>query len=214
MKNLIIIIASLFFINCKAQTSVVPLYDRPANYGDIADAYYKDFGDLHGQFVGTWIYTNGTTSIKVVFEKRNKVFQNSSPIAFYVDRLVGEIQYFDTGVEKLNTLNNLTIDHANNVWNYDLVSMGRTYNNLSPICSSCPIGVTELNMYYSEPDNDDLCLEAYFKMYPVIESGVQKLKVNYYLESVACGANKDNMDNQSTKIDFIVPHGEYTFIKQ
>lgn len=214
MKHLIIIIAGLVFINCKAQTPVVPLYDRPANYGDIANAYYKDLADLHGQFVGTWIYTNGTMSIKVVFQKRNNILQNSSSTPFYVDFLVGEIQYIDAGLEKLNTLNNLAINYPDNIWNYDLVSMGRTYNTLSPICSSCPIGVAGMNMYYSEPDNDDFCLEACFKMYPVIESGVQKLKVNYYLESVACGANKDNMDNPSTKTDFIVPHGEYTFVKQ
>jgi hypothetical protein len=47
---------------------------------------YKDIDNFHGQFVGTWLYTNGTTSIKVVFEKRDMIYL-SPPNPYYIDFL-------------------------------------------------------------------------------------------------------------------------------
>ena len=211
MKYLILI-ASLFFINCKAQTPILPLYNN-SEFGDVANAYYKDVDNFHGQFVGTWLYTNGTTSIKVVFEKRDMYYRDS-PIPFYYDKLVGEIRYVESGIEKLNTLPNLSISYPNNIWKYNIVDLAKTKNTFSPICDICPTGVAGLMMLYNEPDNDDTCLSACFTMYHVVEGGVDKLKVKYYLETGACGLNKDNWDNSSTKTNFIVPYGEYTFIKQ
>ena len=212
MKYLILI-ASLIFINCKAQTPILSLYDVNTGYGDVPNAYYKDVDNFRGQFVGTWLYTNGTTSIKVVFEKRDMIYRNS-PIPFYFDKLVGEIRYVEAGIEKLNTLSNLGISYPDNVWKYNLVSMSQFENNVLPFCSICPTNVTGLKMWYNEPDNDDVCLTAYFTMYHVVEGGVDKLKVKYYLQNAACGVNEENWDNPSTKTEFIVPHGEYTFIKQ
>lgn len=211
MKYLILI-ASLVFINCKAQSPIFPLYNN-SEYGDISNAYYKDINNIHGQFVGTWLYTNGNTNIKVIFEKRDMYYRDS-PIPFYFDKLVGEIQYIDAGIEQLNTLSNLNINYPNNVWKYNLVSTSLSINTILPLCNICPIGVTGIKMLYNEPDNDDACLDAYFTMYHVVEGGIDKLKVKYYLQNAACGVNEDNWDNPSTKTNFIVPYGEYTFVKQ
>ena len=212
MKYLILI-ASLFFIHCNAQTPILSRYDVNSLLVGVVNAYYKDVDNFHGQFVGTWLYTNGSTSIKVVFEKRNMVYL-SPPNPYYLDFLVGEIRYVEAGLEKLNTLSNLNISYPDNVWNYNLVDLTQSENNVLPLCSICPTGVTGLKMTYNEPDNDDVCLTAYFTMYHVVEGGVDKLKVKYYLQNDACGVNEENWDNPSTKTEFIVPHGEYTFIKQ
>ena len=72
-------------MNCKAQTPILPLYDDSLHFGDVSNAYYKDVDNFHGQFVGTWLYTNGYTTIKVVFEKRD-MYYRVSPISFFSDK--------------------------------------------------------------------------------------------------------------------------------
>tara|TARA_R110001583_G_scaffold154890_1_gene306565 strand:- start:960 stop:1571 length:612 start_codon:yes stop_codon:yes gene_type:complete len=111
MKHYRIIITVLIFafsfLNCKAQSPTLPL----DNWSDEqTNAYYKDFNNELDPFQGTWLYTDGNTSLKIILEKRLMQFNGD----YYTDLIVGEYQYIKNGVEKINTLNQINQDLGEN----------------------------------------------------------------------------------------------------
>ncbi len=80
--------------------------------------YYKDNNNLLNPFEGTYLYSNGNTSFKIVLEKKEMTTYNSG--YFYEDLLVGGYQYIEEGTEKINTLNVLNTDHTNSTANYKI----------------------------------------------------------------------------------------------
>ena len=74
MKKIIVtIVIGLIFYNCKAQSPILNMevntkYDAPNN------SYYKDINNVLNNFEGTWLYTNGNTSLKNKISKKLKVF--------------------------------------------------------------------------------------------------------------------------------------------
>lgn len=108
MKKIILII--VFTINVIQNYAQSPIVDLKARTGKRLDnAYYKDVNNILNQFVGTWVYTNGTTSLKIVLVKKTTIFTGS----YYEDLLIGEYQYIVNGVQKFNSLANLSTDLPN-----------------------------------------------------------------------------------------------------
>ncbi len=104
MKHiLIIVIATFSLLNCKAQSPIFPLGDWS---DEQANAYYKDLNNELNAFEGTWLYTNGNTSLKIVLVKKPMSFNGD----YYEDLIIGEYQYIEDGVEKINTLASLNLD--------------------------------------------------------------------------------------------------------
>ncbi len=95
-------IALLIFISCKAQQPVLDISDR--SMINETGAYYKDTHNLLDPFVGTYVYTNGTTSFTMVLQKKTMSSVNGR---YYEDLIIGEYRYIRNGIELLNTLNNL-----------------------------------------------------------------------------------------------------------
>lgn len=128
MKNTIKLLPLLLVIfSCKAQTFNIESYDgEPIN-----GAYYKDINNTFNPFVGTWLYTNGTISFKIVLEKRtytptiNQAFE---------DLLVGEYEYKVNNIVKVSTLSNInnTFMRGNNI-NASSILKGGTR-----ACRNCP----------------------------------------------------------------------------
>ena len=68
MKNTLkIIVLSAITIACKAQTPIIDIEDNQGY--DVNGAYYKDTKNQLNPFEGTYIYTNGTTSLKMVSKR-------------------------------------------------------------------------------------------------------------------------------------------------
>ncbi len=109
MKNIISITILIFsFLNCKAQSPILNMevyarMDAPNN------SYYKDVNNVLNGFEGTWLYTNGNTSLKIVLVK--KTMQHRYNGGYYEDLIVGGYQYIENGVEKINTLSD--VNHPN-----------------------------------------------------------------------------------------------------
>lgn len=128
MKKIVLIITiGLIFSNCKAQIPVLNMetntkYDAPDN------SYYKDINNVLNDFEGTWLYTNGNTSLKIGLVKSVKYFNGD----YYEDILVGGYRYVENGIEKINTLT-----HANDP------SMGRDAsimgNSIYHSCKYLPV---------------------------------------------------------------------------
>ena len=98
MKNTIIILLILSAICCKAQSPIINITDDNGN--QIAGSYYKDLDNLLNVYEGTYLYTNGTTTLKIVLQKKTMSFDGHH----YEDLIIGEYQYIKNGVEIINTL--------------------------------------------------------------------------------------------------------------
>ena len=108
MKKLFKIIPFILFaINSKAQNPIIDIID--ANGHPIQGAYYKDINNFLNQFEGTFLYTNGATSLKIILQKKTMNYDGFR----YEDLLVGEYQYIENGTEKINTLNILDEEYIN-----------------------------------------------------------------------------------------------------
>lgn len=198
-------------ITCKAQ--ILDTYETLRSETP-PNAYLKDTQNFQNQFVGTWVYQNGQEYLEVKFIKREMMLRRPGQYQFYEDFLVGEYKYIDSnGVVKVNSLNNLNINHYS-VFNYNLHSGAKLNNNSYPLCPSCPVGSERLYLDFDEPANNDFSLDAGFVIRRVIESGVEKLKVQFYNKSTSSGRSKIDFTQPSTFTNFSLPYGEYTLIKQ
>jgi len=102
MKNTILfIIVMIITISCKAQ--IITDIEDP-NYPE-AGKYYKDINNILDPFVGVYLYTNNTTSFKIILQKKTN--SSASNGVFFEDLLIGGYQYIENGIEKVNTLNDL-----------------------------------------------------------------------------------------------------------
>lgn len=144
MKNIAIIILVIISFNCKAQNPVLPL----DQWGEAQlNAYYKDLNNEMDAFVGTWLYTEGNTSLKIKLKKETMHFNGK----YYVDLMVGEYQYIKNGVELINTLNNFDLMNG-----YEHRVYGKNlYNSciLYP-ASDCVEGETRLSLSFFDTLKD------------------------------------------------------------
>lgn len=110
MKEIFKILSILLIaVNCKAQTPILDI-SQDRGTANITGAYYKDIHNLLNPFEGTYVYTNGNVTLKIVLQK--KIMGTVHNNRYYYDCLIGEYQYIENGVEKVNTLNKLNINYS------------------------------------------------------------------------------------------------------
>jgi hypothetical protein len=212
MKNTVLILCILSILSCKSQTPIIDVYGFE-DFGTIENAYYKDSTNFHDQYVGTWLYTNGTTSLKIVFMKKTMFYTTESPKNFYADYLIGEYHYFENGIEKINTLANLDTNHTN-INNYNLVSIGPVWKSIYPKCLECAPDEKRLSMDFDEPSRRNIVggIGNDFFIRRVTENGSVKLKIQFAYHSD--GAFYTSTGQAVTVTGFTIPFGDYTLIKQ
>jgi len=110
-KYIYFILLSFASVACKAQS---PIYNiSEPHRGKTPGSYFKDLnGNLDG-YDGTYLYTNGTTSLKIVLKKKIKSYRY-----YYEDLVVGEFQYIKNGVELNNTLANINVNYTDESVNH------------------------------------------------------------------------------------------------
>ncbi|WP_299337950.1 DUF6705 family protein [uncultured Psychroserpens sp.] len=207
MKPTIVLISFLIALVCKAQNSIVSIYDNE-DYGS-DNVYYKDISNDYNTFEGTWIYTDGNTSLTVVLEKKTMKHIQDTFSNYYEDALVGEYQYIENGTELLNTLSNLTTDY-DDYYKYNM--RGGTISKYGdPLCHDCDPNNIKVYGSYKEPDCDirvasDNMIFRYFT-----ENGIEKLHINFRSgQQLLPGLNEPD----PTCTGFKLPFGEYILIKQ
>jgi hypothetical protein len=213
--NLLVFIT--IFSNCKAQSTIIDLYG-PERIGAVNNAYYKDINGFHNQYEGTWFYANGNTSLKLVFVKKNKITARLGGRLFYEDYLIGEYQYVENGIEKVNTLSNLNINYGNDyldIINHNLVSSSCLwYPKIRPRCNECQPNERRLDITLSEPSIRHVRGLAHrFVLRAFTENGLQKLKV-WFVNEAMSGLIFDQDGNLTNITTFSLPYGEYTLVKQ
>jgi hypothetical protein len=85
MKNLFFTISILLLaLSCKAQSPIVPL---DTYIHEIADnSYVKDIDNELNKFIGTWIFSDGTSTFTLVLQKQIQTFNDD----YYEDYMIGE----------------------------------------------------------------------------------------------------------------------------
>ena len=212
MKKTIIALIIFSFLSCKAQTPIIDVYG-PEDYGRVENAYYKDVQNFHDQYVGTWLYTNGTTSLKVVLIKKQMFRVFGIVKNFYEDILIGEYQYIENGVEKVNTLNNLS-NNNKEISDYNLYSITQTKRGTNPKCPECGADEKRLMMNLNEPSRRYIenGISNEFDLRKLIENGVEKLKVQFVYTGM--GGNYSITGEKVSITNYSLPYGDYTLIKQ
>ncbi|MGV7108171.1 DUF6705 family protein, partial [Flavobacterium sp. U410] len=138
---LTLLLTSLTF----GQSPIIDLLDDDGN--KIANAYYKDTNNLLDAFEGTFVYTNGSTQLKIELVKKIQQFNGR----YYEDLIIGEYQYIENGTEIVNTLDEIDLayinQHQHNIFGNILVD--KNYRRW--ICSTC--GSNENRLVISIMDN-------------------------------------------------------------
>lgn len=132
MKYFIILLI-IISTSLKSQSSIIdieePGFGKPNGY------YQKDTNNILDPFQGTYIYANGNTSFKIILTK-----MMMQPVAsHYEDLIIGEYQYIENGVEKINTLSNLNIPYSDQYLKHAIAGNDVLWNNSRewkcPLCN-------------------------------------------------------------------------------
>ena len=200
MKTLKIIIIALISIHCKAQNPVIDISESELGQPD--GYYIKDMNSLLNQFEGTYLYTNGTTSFKIILVKKVQQYNGR----YYEDLIIGEYQYIENGIEKVNTLNEInTVYNNQRVHNIDgnwiVDNIFRYWK-----CTNCPANEKRLSLSIRDAATNRY---ASFTMRRTTENGQQVMKIKI---SHVTGGNTYEV-GQPLPPAFSLPQGEFTFLK-
>lgn len=198
---------------CKAQSPIEPLYNN-SKLGDAEDTYYKDLNNDFNNFEGTWQYTNGNDTLTIVLQKKvmQYIDNSSSPMlgkSYYKDLLVGEYRYVESGIEKVNTLPNLQINH-NSTREYNLRGdrmQKYNPNAASGYCLGCNPGEVKVFLIFSEPNVNIRGSRMYYNFRYFVENGVEKLELtmsDHGMISHDVGTNNINDEHSIPYRDFIL----------
>ena len=195
----------IFTISCKAQQ---PIYDNP-NYGDEDGVYYKDLDNDFNRFEGTWVYTNGTTSLEIQFVKKTNMHIQDLGDNFYTDALVGEYKYIQFGSTVVNTLMNLSANHSN-PYEYNIIGdYISKYGD--PLCGDlCNPNDIVITGGWGDPERDIEGSSPEFYMRHYEEDGVEKI----YIRFKDVGNITINNGEPQEHTTYRLPLGVYTLTKQ
>lgn len=151
MKNIYKLLLILFvFGKIQAQTQIVDITDEHLNgSNDLPYGYYfKDLYHVLDPFVGTWVFTDGTTQLKIVLQKKMSNINN----IYFEDAIYGEYQYIENGVEKVNTLPRLNENFSD--CRFFSIEGNLVVLDDSPLCYGCAVGEKTLATGISHSESE------------------------------------------------------------
>jgi hypothetical protein len=196
-KYIIVLLFILNIVKTNAQTILdISDYDGGSH---VRGAYYKDTKNKLNPYVGTYVYTNSTTTLKFVFKK---VLDRNTTL-YTQDVIVGEYQYIVNGVEKSNTLNRFKLYTADEVFLHSVhsnfIASGQSY------CNDC--APNEEHLYASLFDMDALA-GAIFDVKRIVQNGKQAIRV------IIGWDLREHKENDPPLLNPSLPGGYYILVKQ
>lgn len=196
------IICSIFILVsllCKAQNPILSLTDN-SNESLLNNAYYKDLDGVLNNYVGTWKYTNGSTSLTVVLKKKEQVYNDE----WYEDMLIGEYKYVENGIELINTLN--LIDSLTDYYNHNITGNSIIGKGQFIPCNSCTPFEKRVLLFFHDPLRDYLSNMVSIRFFT--ENNIQKIEIQIGASSGAA------IIDDSLPFETNVPYGNYVLEKQ
>jgi hypothetical protein len=199
MKQITKIIPILLFaLSCKAQSPIKNITED--NGARIEGIYFKDINNYLDPFVGTYLYTNGTTSLKIVFEKKVMSYDGHE----YEDMLIGEYQYIENGVEKTNTLDELNAAYENQNNHSFSGNMIRQYGG--PRCTGCVPNEIRIVGGFVEKSTQNSAFPVILTKIMVGNQVAIKLNIGWEMRTYVVG--------EETLLPPSFPGGPYVLLKQ
>ncbi|WP_293894461.1 DUF6705 family protein [Flavobacterium sp.] len=201
MKKTIYFALTILVTSCYAQTDVINIIDKDGTRN--TDAYYQDQNNLLDSYEGTWVYTNGTTALKIVLIKKTQQYNGK----YYEDLIIGEYQYIENGVEKINTLSDINIEY-NNQRKHHIIGNSIIRNTSKPPCPTCGVNEKRLRLGFTEVDSG---LFGRIIVRRITYNSQLAISINIRAE----GNSTPWIEGQpEPPNDFIVHSGDYILIKQ
>ncbi len=207
MKYITLLIAFLLVtVISNAQSPVIDIEEHLRRTA-IENAYYKDINNFIDPYVGTWVYTetcpitgNENVFFKIILEKQLMLYNRG----YYMDRVIGEYQYKENGVEVRSTLDNTSR------YNRGIYSGGNPLlkSDTYPLCSDCPANERRLRLLIRDRVRNlggSFTLKLFIDHdgQPAIEALIYGTGVLYY-----------EIGNPPPFFDMIIPTGTFIFKKQ
>lgn len=200
MKNFFFTILVLITTACNAQTPIINIIDD--NGSSITNAYYKDINNLLHPFEGTWLFTDGNKSLKIVLVKKTNRYNGK----YYEDYLIGGYEYKVESTIIVSTLSDINVNYPTR-WKYKINGNMTLKNDYTPRCPECNVDEYRLRLNFKEPAS---VLNGQLIIRKITVGGQEALKINL------SGSNTTYYKYGTTPPpdDFVVPSGEYILIKQ
>jgi hypothetical protein len=196
MKNLIF---SLFIIHFSfSQSPIIPLNNFNGNINN--NDYLKDTNNNLDTFIGTYLHNENGVYFLIKLRKEIKYFNGF----YYIDRLIGDLEYKENNITLLNTVQNF-----NSVFNFhgpNFHSIKSDYllnKNEKPECVDCQQNELQLSATIF-----DTRKYSSFILKKTNINGQEALKVLKYTVGPY-----SKIDGQAP-IENIIADKEYIFIKQ
>jgi len=197
MKKIkITIILLLLTVAINAQSPIIDIEEYSFR-NSVENAYYKDIHNYFDPFMGTWLYTNGSESFKIVLTKELMLYTGK----FYTDYITGEYHYTDGGSIDVNTLSN-TDPYKHGIHGSFLIN-----NNGRPVCNDCVPGEKRLLLTISDRERH---LGGSFILQLITVNGQPAIKGFIY----GYGAPAYEQSNPPPYTEMQIPTGTFIFIKQ
>lgn len=192
----------LLVFSVKAQ--VKSLYDD--EYAAVNGAYYKDIYNDLDRYVGTWKYSNGSTSLTISLRKIIRQHYQNEIYDYYEDMLVGEYMYVENGSLKINTLPQLNINFEINGHN---IFGGNIIGPHSQYCLNCGPNDRKVLLQFIDPDREIPGYESEMIFQRADDATVEKLKLKF--RTISGLITEVGVEPEFT--EYTVPFGEYVLTK-
>ena len=209
MKKIILNTFLLIAITVNSQT-IVPLesYDGTRE----PNSYYQDINNVLDPFIGTWEFTEGSTTFRIVLNKAIMTEVPNTEVPYFEDILYGEYKYVQNNVVMINTLNN--------VYPLGTIIFKRTINGNSilnhydyPLCGDCDSTEKRVQINCYDP-----LKEVYYKLTlrKKIIGGIQKLFISIYSSGIRYDFSDPNdiFTANPVAVGTSIPQGNYELMKQ
>ena len=197
MRIMKLLFLLLFAIASKAQSPVIDITDSAMGQPD--GYYVKDIDSLLNRFEGTYLYTNGSTTLKMILVKKIQQYNGR----YYEDLIIGEYQYIEDGVEKINTLSEINTIY-NNQGLHKIAGRQIVNNNFRMLkCPSCSPNEKRFHCSIKDPSTNRF---ARMTMRRVTE-GTQELMI-------VTISHPSRGNNDPAEPEFSLPLEEFTLIKE
>lgn len=195
---------AILSFNCKAQLTIVPIQNK-YNVNIQSNTYLMDVEGLLDPYVGTWLYTNGTTSLKFILRKE---FNNNNGY-YHEDVLYGEYQYIQDGVEKINTLNQIDNIYSSQAKH----TIGGNYiinKNVYTRCNECEENEKRVYLFMGDPLTGGRAADLILRR--IMDSGQPAIVAYIRFDGIKdIGSTID--DRETEFVDSTISNGNYILIK-
>lgn len=164
--------------------------------------YYKDLDHLLDPYVGTWLYTNGNTSLRIKLVKKEHYLYDTGYKSYYTDLIVGEFQYVENGnliLDRIPLLDDTSIDYFDfSITCFSIYKL----NQFDHFPEANPL-IRKLRASYNDPVKTFID----FKCVLAVNDEIENQKLIFFFKRMIGGAP------DGVSLDPVFPEGKYVLSK-